>query len=73
MTVTSTNIKINFPTLLVPWPVLNHGGVDFKTMANQTAAKALEEVSRRVISVISSTHVSNLLYTRRFMQVVSTR
>lgn len=51
-TVTSTNIKINFLTILVPWPVLNHGGVDFKTMANQTAAKALEEVSLRVISVI---------------------
>lgn len=52
MTITSTNIKLIFLLSLSPLSVLNHGGVDFKTMANQTAAKALEEVSLRVISVI---------------------
>jgi hypothetical protein len=48
----SINIILLPPPPPAPRPVLNHGGVDFKTMANQTAARALEEVSLRVISVI---------------------
>ena len=44
--------------------VLVEGGVDFKTMANQTAAKALEEVRRTLQKYscrFSVYYVSNLV------------